>query len=185
MIGNEKQKTWQKNTIFKCKMLKVLVRLNRLKYFKKVLHIYPLQYKIVKNPILTSSPKRKSRFPRTFLLLRTDREPCRYYSKPRSKIIFNNFRNSGKLRILSITPLDNYRCSLTVPGVPKGPFLMTMARRRRKSKIRIYQTQKNWYSNPIHVTVTINHDYMVNNHADANTATQTRRPKNKLPKEPT
>ena len=24
MIGNEKQKTWQKNTIFKCKMLKVL-----------------------------------------------------------------------------------------------------------------------------------------------------------------
>ena len=25
MIGNEKQKTWQKNTIFKCKMLKVLV----------------------------------------------------------------------------------------------------------------------------------------------------------------
>ena len=62
MIGNEKQKTWQKNTIFKSKMLKGVVRLNRLKYFKKVLHIYPLQYKIVKNPILTSSPKRKSDF---------------------------------------------------------------------------------------------------------------------------
>ena len=59
MIGNEKQKTWQKNTIFTSKMLKGLLRLNRLKYFKKVLHIYPLQYKIVKNPILTSSPKRK------------------------------------------------------------------------------------------------------------------------------
>ena len=26
MIGNEKQKTWQKNTIFKCKMLKGLCR---------------------------------------------------------------------------------------------------------------------------------------------------------------
>ena len=26
MIGNEKQKTWQKNTLFKCKMLKGLCR---------------------------------------------------------------------------------------------------------------------------------------------------------------
>ena len=114
MIGNEKQKMWQKNTIFKSKMLKGAVRLNRLKYFKKVLHIYPLQYKIVKNPILTSSPKRKSRFPRTSLILRTDQEPCRYYSKPRAKIIFNNFRNSGKLRILSITPLDSIEKYLNI-----------------------------------------------------------------------
>ena len=158
----------QKNTIFISKMLKGAVRLNRLKYFKKVLHIYPLQYKIVKNPILTSSPKRKSRFPRTFLLLRTDREPCRYYSKPRSKIIFNNFRNSGKLRILSITPLDNYRCSLTVPGLPKGPFLKKTARRRRKSSITMYQTRKNWYSIPVLATETINHDCMVDN--DGNTS---------------
>ena len=52
MIGNEKQKTWQKNTIFTSKMLKELVSLNRFKYFKKVLYIYTLQHKIIENPIL-------------------------------------------------------------------------------------------------------------------------------------
>ena len=40
MIGNEKQKTWQKNTIFTSKMLKVLVRLNRFKYFTKKFYTY-------------------------------------------------------------------------------------------------------------------------------------------------
>ena len=60
MIGNEKQKTWQKNTIFTSKMLKVLVRLNRFKYFKKVLYIYTLQHKIIENPILNLFPKKEN-----------------------------------------------------------------------------------------------------------------------------
>ena len=53
MIGNEKQKTWQKNTIFKCKMLKGLCPC----YFNNAISIYKknligkisLLYKITKN----------------------------------------------------------------------------------------------------------------------------------------
>ena len=78
MIGNEKQKTWQKNTIFKSKMFKIL-RLNRFKYLTKVLYnIYTLQHK-----------------------------PLQYHDQTknladsilnhRSRIFFNKFHNSGKL----------------------------------------------------------------------------------------
>ena len=41
MIGNEKQKTWQKNKLFKCKMLKdllVLIDLSTLKKFYTYTH---------------------------------------------------------------------------------------------------------------------------------------------------
>ncbi len=51
MIGNEKQKMWQKNTIFKCKMLKGLLVVIDLSTLKKVLYIYTLQHKIIENPI--------------------------------------------------------------------------------------------------------------------------------------
>ena len=50
MIGNEKQKTWQKNTIFKSKMLIVLLVVIDLSTLKKVLYIYTLQHKIIESP---------------------------------------------------------------------------------------------------------------------------------------